>query len=113
MLPGTDSVEELAKLYLSKELGFLTDAAEQKMTAAYESFCAANRRDLFQNYQQEIHIKGFKELSMWIKNLGEPSCWVSSYGYLVASLLLVNVPYRHWLDWKTGIIRLTITKKIA
>ncbi|CAN0503614.1 unnamed protein product [Ectocarpus sp. 12 AP-2014] len=55
--------------------------------------------------------QGFKELSMWIKNLGEPSCWVTSYGYLVASLLLVNVPYRHWLDWKTGIVRLTITKK--
>lgn len=113
-LSGTDSVE-LTKLYLSKELGFLTDAGEQKMTAAYESFCGANREDTFQYYRQEIQIEGFKERTMYIKNnVGEPpSCWVSSYGYLVASLLLVNVPYRHWLEGKTRVVRHTIIKKIA
>ncbi|CAM9205924.1 unnamed protein product, partial [Ectocarpus fasciculatus] len=60
VLSGTDSVE-LTKLYLSKELAFLTDAGEQRMTAAYESFCAANRRDVHQDYNREIRIEGFKE----------------------------------------------------
>ncbi|CAM9782720.1 unnamed protein product, partial [Ectocarpus fasciculatus] len=112
-LSGTDSVR-LTKLHLSKELGFLTDAAEQRLLAAYGSFCAANRRDLFQDYNKELQLEGFKERIMCFRNVDEAPCWVSSCGYWVASLLLLlNVPYRLCIDWKTGIVRHTITKKIA
>ncbi|CAN0289392.1 unnamed protein product, partial [Ectocarpus sp. 12 AP-2014] len=112
-LLGTDSVR-LTKLHLSKELGFLTDAAEQQLLAAYGSFCAANRRDVFQTYKKELQLEGFKERIMCFRNVDEAPCWVSSCGYWVASLLLLlNVPYRMCIDWKTGIVRHTIIKKIA
>ncbi|CAM9911888.1 unnamed protein product [Ectocarpus sp. 12 AP-2014] len=79
-LLGTDSVR-LTKLHLSKELGFLTDAAEQQLLAAYGSFCAANRRDVFQTYKKELQLEGFKERIMCFRNVDEAPCWVSSCGY--------------------------------
>ncbi|CAN0535318.1 unnamed protein product, partial [Ectocarpus sp. 12 AP-2014] len=79
-LLGTDSVR-LTKLHLSKELVFLTDAAEQQLLAADGSFCAANRRDVFQTYKKDLHLEGFKERIMCFRDVDEAPCWVSSCGY--------------------------------
>lgn len=111
-LSGTDSVT-LTKLHLSKELGFLTDAGKQRMVAAYMAFCAAHCFDAFQSYTKELHILGFKERILCLRNVDEAPWWAGSGVYWVASLLMVNVPYRMFLDWNTGIVRHTITKKIA
>lgn len=109
---GTDSVK-LTKLHLSKQLGFLTDTGEQRMLAAYDSFCADHCSDELQSYTRELLILGFKERILCLRNVDEVPWWVGSCVYWVASLLLVNVPYRQFLDWNTGVVRHTITKKIS
>lgn len=111
-LSGTDSVR-LTKLHLSKELGFLTDAGEQQMRAAYSAFCRAHNFDVCQSYTQDLHILGFKARILCLRNVDESPWWVGSCVYWIASLLMANVPYRMFLDWNTGVVRHTITKKIA
>lgn len=112
VLSGTDSVE-LTKLHLSKELGFLTDDGETQMLAAYNAFCAAHNFDVLQSYRKDLRITNFKERILCLSNVGQVPWWVSTLWYWVASVLLMNLPYRQYLDWITGIIRHTITKKIA
>ena len=112
VLSGADSVS-LTKLHLSRELGFLTDVAEQRLLAAYNFFCAANCSDAYQSYNKELLIAGFKERILCLRNVDEVPCWVGSGWYWIATLLLLNVPYRQFLDWNTGVVRHTIAKKIA
>lgn len=112
VLSGADSVT-LTKLHLSKEVGFLTDAGEQRYDVAYNLFCAANCRDVFQSYDRYLSIPGFKKRVLCVRNVDKIPIWVGSCCYGIASLLLLNVPYRMLLDWNTGIVRHTITKKIA
>lgn len=100
-LSGTDSVK-LTKLHLSKELGFLTDDGEQQMLAAYSAFCAAHCFDAFQSYTTELHILGFKERILCLRNVDEVPWWAGSGVYWIASLLVANVPYRMFLDWNTA-----------
>lgn len=111
VLSGTDSVV-LTKLYLSKELGFLTDSAEPRMLAAYDAFCAAHRFDVFQSYSKALLVEGFKERILCLSNAAQLPWWVNSRVYWVASVFLLNLPYRQAMDWNTSVIRHTITKNI-
>ena len=112
VLPGTDEVK-LTKLHLSKELGFMSDESRDKFFADFNAFCAENCFDRYQDFTRKMTIEGFKEHVLCFRNASESPWWVSSGGYWVASILLMNVPYRVLLDWQTGIVRHTITKKIS
>lgn len=110
-LSGTGIVL-LTKLHLSKKLGFLSDSGSHHMNEAYDRFCNENRRDAFQLFANKFFVPGFKERILCRKDEGKAPWWVGSCAYWLASLLLMNVPYRMFLDWNTGIIRHQIVKKI-
>eukprot|EP00752_Nemacystus_decipiens_P011517 g10226.t1 len=110
-LSGTDSVS-LTKLHLSKELGFLSDAGRHHMQAAYDTFCDENRKDDLQIFSNSFYVPEFKERILCVKEEGQVPWWVGSCAYWFASILLMNVPYRAFLDWNTGIVRHVIVKKI-
>lgn len=110
-LSGTDLVP-LTKLHLSKELGFLSDAGRHHMQASYDKFCAENRKDDFQAFSNTFYVPGFKERILCLKDEGKAPWWVGSCQYWIASVLLMNVPFRMFLDWSTGIVRHTIVKNI-
>ncbi len=111
-LPGMDSAM-LTKLHLSKEYGFLTEVGKRRLLDAYSAFCAANRRDNFQSFKQELHIAGFKEEILCPRTANGVPWWVGSGVYWIASLLLFNVPYRQLLVWKTETVHHAIIKNIA
>lgn len=103
----------MTKVHLSKALEFLTATAEREYEAAFLDFQNRNKMDTHQSYSKPINIEGFKERLLCVSDQFQGHCLATATGYRIATVLLLNVPYRIWFDLCTGVVRLSVVKRIS
>lgn len=108
---GTDDFL-LTSLLLKKDLS-LTEAARERFFREFNTFCKKNHFDVNQDFCRVLDIQGFKENQTFFSISRPPPWWVSAAVYWVTAILLVNVPFRMFLDSRTRIVRHRVVKHVA
>lgn len=110
-LNGSDDVN-MTNLVLRKELE-VSDAARQRYFEEFNDFCKKNHYDVAQDFCRVMEVEGFKESQLYFRDLRKPSWWVSSVVYWLTAVLLLNVPFRMWLNANTCVRRQAVVKQIV
>ena len=110
-LSGNNDVT-LTNLDMRKQLQ-LSDATRQRYFKEFNKFCKKNHFDVTQDYCRVMDIEGFREDHTYFRDARQAPWWVSVAVYLLTVVLLVNVPFRMWIESNSRQVQLSIVKRIS
>ena len=103
----------LTKLYLTSDYGFLDDQTQADHDEALRLFKQNVPSDVHQDFSNHVSIDGFKARTLCYVHGSAPPRWVGFCWYVLASVLLLSLPYRLWLDWQVAALNHEMFKVIG
>jgi hypothetical protein len=104
-LPQLNQQYRLTKLYLSKNYGFLDEAAQQHHDDSFSDFQYRTPWDVHQSFDRDLGIAGFKSRTLCCIDDDGPPSWVNLPLYLLVSITTLSIFFRMALD------NIKVTKK--